>query len=206
MPFNGTCGIWRREAIEQAGGWSGRSLAEDQDLSYRAFAVGWRSRCVLSVSAAGELPEGLAVLIGQRRRWNTGTAQTLRTLTRNMIKGLTWHQAATFALLALFNATSSLALMFIVATAVLASLMEPASASIVIISALVPVALIVLGKSAGAALATRHLGRHLGIGFVLDVVRMWLLQLVLLPVGGLSFLVGVFAQDRPFTRTPKSGV
>ena len=29
--FNGTCGVWRRQAIEQAGGWSGDSLAEDQD-------------------------------------------------------------------------------------------------------------------------------------------------------------------------------
>ena len=37
LPFNGTCGIWRREAIEAAGGWRGDTLAEDLDLSYRAW-------------------------------------------------------------------------------------------------------------------------------------------------------------------------
>jgi cellulose synthase/poly-beta-1,6-N-acetylglucosamine synthase-like glycosyltransferase len=203
MMFNGTCGIWRREAIEQAGGWSGRSLAEDQDLSYRAYAAGWRSRCVLSVSAAGELPESLTVLVGQRQRWSTGTAQTLRKLPWDMINGLAWHQAAAFVVLALFSATSSLALMSIAALVALAGALEPMSVDIVVISALMPIALIVLAKSTGAILATLILGRRLGVGFVLDVARMWLLQLVLLPVGGLSFLVGVVAQDRPFTRTPK---
>ena len=34
--FNGTAGIWRRACIEDAGGWSGRTITEDLDLSYRA--------------------------------------------------------------------------------------------------------------------------------------------------------------------------
>ena len=34
--FNGTAGIWRREAIESAGGWQHDTLTEDLDLSYRA--------------------------------------------------------------------------------------------------------------------------------------------------------------------------
>src|SRR5690242_21820008 len=42
MPFNGTCGIWRRAAIESAGGWSSDTLAEDLDLSYRAQLAGWQ--------------------------------------------------------------------------------------------------------------------------------------------------------------------
>ncbi|MBN9291419.1 MAG: hypothetical protein J0H36_09965, partial [Hyphomicrobium denitrificans] len=54
MTFNGTCGVWRRDAIDQAGGWRGDSVAEDQDLSFRAFTLGWRCRLLLDVSAAGE--------------------------------------------------------------------------------------------------------------------------------------------------------
>ena len=39
--FNGTAGIWRRAAIEDAGGWQHDTLTEDTDLSYRAqFVVG----------------------------------------------------------------------------------------------------------------------------------------------------------------------
>ena len=41
--FNGTAGIWRREAIEAAGGWEHDTLTEDLDLSYRAQLAGWKS-------------------------------------------------------------------------------------------------------------------------------------------------------------------
>jgi len=40
--FNGTAGMWRRTAIDDAGGWQGDTLTEDLDLSYRAQLKGWR--------------------------------------------------------------------------------------------------------------------------------------------------------------------
>ncbi|NJM26505.1 MAG: glycosyltransferase, partial [Bacteroidia bacterium] len=36
--FNGTCGVWRKATIEDAGGWSHDTLTEDLDLSYRAHS------------------------------------------------------------------------------------------------------------------------------------------------------------------------
>ena len=36
--FNGTAGVWRRQAIEEAGGWQHDTLTEDTDLSYRAHS------------------------------------------------------------------------------------------------------------------------------------------------------------------------
>src|SRR6185503_5689176 len=39
--FNGTAGVWRREAIENAGGWTGDTLTEDLDLSVRCALKGW---------------------------------------------------------------------------------------------------------------------------------------------------------------------
>ncbi len=39
--FNGTAGIWRRAAMEAAGGWKADTLTEDLDLSYRAHLCGW---------------------------------------------------------------------------------------------------------------------------------------------------------------------
>eukprot|EP00850_Spirogloea_muscicola_P022905 SM000317S12250 [mRNA] locus=s317:110226:113283:- [translate_table: standard] len=40
--FNGTAGVWRRSAIEDAGGWNNRTTVEDMDLSLRAFLKGWK--------------------------------------------------------------------------------------------------------------------------------------------------------------------
>ncbi len=43
LNFNGTAGIWRKVAIEDAGGWSHDTLTEDLDLSYRAAPI-WFAR------------------------------------------------------------------------------------------------------------------------------------------------------------------
>jgi len=45
--FNGTAGMWRRSAIEEAGGWSAATLTEDLDLSYRAQLAGWRGTFIV---------------------------------------------------------------------------------------------------------------------------------------------------------------
>ncbi|MDQ0467262.1 glycosyltransferase family 2 protein [Labrys wisconsinensis] len=81
LPFNGTCGVWRREAIEQAGGWHGDTLAEDLDLSYRAWRLGWRGRFLMTVPVPGELPDTMPVWKTQQRRWAKGFGEvTIRTL------------------------------------------------------------------------------------------------------------------------------
>ncbi len=80
LPFNGTCGIWRRAAIEAAGGWHGDTLTEDLDLSYRAQMGGWRALYLASVAVPGELPNSLASWGQQQCRWNKGYAETARKL------------------------------------------------------------------------------------------------------------------------------
>ena len=80
MPFNGTCGIWRRTAIEDAGGWQGDTLAEDLDLSYRAQLKGWRALFLSSVTVKGELPATLSVWRQQQFRWTKGFAEAARKL------------------------------------------------------------------------------------------------------------------------------
>ncbi len=75
--FNGTAGIWRREAIEAAGGWQGDTLSEDIDLSFRAQLAGWRVVFLPEVAVPAELPTTLAAFRCQQRRWATGTTQLL---------------------------------------------------------------------------------------------------------------------------------
>lgn len=80
LPFNGTCGIWDREAIEAAGGWSGDTLAEDLDLSYRAFRAGRRGLFLTQVAVKGELPADTRAWEAQQRRWTKGFGQVARTM------------------------------------------------------------------------------------------------------------------------------
>jgi len=54
--FNGTAGIWRRKAIDDAGGWEHDTLTEDTDLSYRAQLKGWKFVYRQDVECPAELP------------------------------------------------------------------------------------------------------------------------------------------------------
>jgi cellulose synthase/poly-beta-1,6-N-acetylglucosamine synthase-like glycosyltransferase len=80
MPFNGTCGIWRRAAIDDAGGWQGDTLAEDLDLSYRAQLRGWRALFLSTITVRGELPGSMGVWRQQQFRWTKGFAEAGRKL------------------------------------------------------------------------------------------------------------------------------
>lgn len=76
MNFNGTAGIWRKTAIEEAGGWTSDTLTEDMDLSYRAQLKGWRAEYLPELVVPAELPEDLRALKSQQFRWAKGSTQT----------------------------------------------------------------------------------------------------------------------------------
>jgi cellulose synthase/poly-beta-1,6-N-acetylglucosamine synthase-like glycosyltransferase len=78
IQFNGTGGMWRKRAIDEAGGWTFDSLTEDLDLSLRAQLAGWRLVHLPDVAVPGELPRTLGLFRVQQRRWALGTAQLLR--------------------------------------------------------------------------------------------------------------------------------
>ena len=76
MNFNGTAGVWRRQAIDEAGGWEGDTLTEDLDLSYRAQLAGWRTHYLADVVAPAELPPTVTAFKSQQFRWAKGSMQT----------------------------------------------------------------------------------------------------------------------------------
>jgi cellulose synthase/poly-beta-1,6-N-acetylglucosamine synthase-like glycosyltransferase len=86
LPFNGTCGVWHRSAIEAAGGWRGETLAEDLDLSYRALKIGRRGLFFVTVAVKGELPSDLSSWSSQQRRWTKGFGQVARALLPKVIR------------------------------------------------------------------------------------------------------------------------
>jgi cellulose synthase/poly-beta-1,6-N-acetylglucosamine synthase-like glycosyltransferase len=78
--FNGTAGIWRREAIEDSGGWQHDTLTEDTDLSYRAQMKGWEFVYLPDVVCPAELPVEMNAFKGQQFRWAKGLIQTAKKL------------------------------------------------------------------------------------------------------------------------------
>jgi len=73
--FNGTAGMWRRRAIEEAGGWQHDTLTEDTDLSYRAQLKGWKFAYLQDVECPAELPIEMTAFKTQQARWAKGLIQ-----------------------------------------------------------------------------------------------------------------------------------
>jgi len=78
LQFNGTGGVWRRETIDDAGGWEADTLTEDLDLSYRAQLKGWEIVFLEKVGAPAELPAEMNGLKSQQFRWTKGGAETAK--------------------------------------------------------------------------------------------------------------------------------
>jgi cellulose synthase/poly-beta-1,6-N-acetylglucosamine synthase-like glycosyltransferase len=114
--FNGTAGVWRRTAIESAGGWQHDTLTEDLDLSYRAQLCGWRFVFLPQVTAPAEIPVEMNAFKSQQHRWAKGSIQTaLKLLPRLLRADLSWHVKRE----ALFHLTANFAYLLMIPLALL---------------------------------------------------------------------------------------
>ncbi|HEX4489175.1 MAG TPA: cellulose synthase family protein [Terriglobales bacterium] len=84
--FNGTAGVWRRRAIEDAGGWEHDTLTEDTDLSYRAQLAGWKFVYLQHVECPAELPVEMTAFKTQQARWAKGLIQTSKKILPRVLK------------------------------------------------------------------------------------------------------------------------
>jgi len=74
--FNGTAGMWRRQAIVDGGGWQHDTLTEDTDLSYRSQMAGWKFKYQPEIECPSELPIEMTAFKTQQARWAKGLIQT----------------------------------------------------------------------------------------------------------------------------------
>jgi len=84
--FNGTAGLWRRKAIEEAGGWQHDTLTEDTDLSYRAQLKGWKFIYLQDVECPAELPIEMTAFKTQQARWAKGLIQTAKKILPRVLR------------------------------------------------------------------------------------------------------------------------
>jgi cellulose synthase/poly-beta-1,6-N-acetylglucosamine synthase-like glycosyltransferase len=93
--FNGTAGVWRRKAIEEAGGWQHDTLTEDTDLSYRAQLRGWQFLYLPEIECASELPVEMNAFKAQQARWAKGLMQTAKKILPRILRSSApWHVKA----------------------------------------------------------------------------------------------------------------
>ncbi len=118
LQFNGTAGIWRKQAIEDAGGWKADTLTEDLDLSYRAQLKNWQIVYLEDVEAPAELPVEMNGIKSQQFRWMKGGAENARRLTPLILKSDLNPGTKLHALAHLFNSSIFVAVLMIALTSV----------------------------------------------------------------------------------------
>jgi len=203
--FDGSGGIWRRAAIEEAGGWDGKTLSEDLDLSFRAYLKGWRGRYLLDTTVSGEMPENLRAWQVQQSRWSKGYMQ----VTLKLIPAI-WRAPWSFGARLLATAQVGLAAFhLLLIAAIVAGLASLAlHGGFVLALTIPPLALVLLGLIAVIGLTYpghRLFGRG-GIGSYmrrLGLVPLLYTYLAFANVRGVIDALRGRASD--FARTPKKG-
>ncbi|KAF3960346.1 hypothetical protein ACB098_08G113700 [Castanea mollissima] len=83
--FNGTAGVWRIAAINDAGGWKDRTTVEDMDLAVRASLKGWKFLYLGNLQVKSELPSTFKAFRFQQHRWSCGPANLFRKMVMEII-------------------------------------------------------------------------------------------------------------------------
>ncbi|GMG98479.1 hypothetical protein Nepgr_000319 [Nepenthes gracilis] len=84
--FNGTAGVWRMDAINEAGGWKDRTTVEDMDLAIRASLKGWKFVYLHDLQVKSELPSTFKAFRLQQHRWSCGPANLFRKVALEIIR------------------------------------------------------------------------------------------------------------------------
>lgn len=84
--FNGTAGVWRIAALNEAGGWKDRTTVEDMDLAVRASLKGWKFLYLGSLKVKNELPSTFKAYRYQQHRWSCGPANLFRKMVMEIIR------------------------------------------------------------------------------------------------------------------------
>ncbi|OMO98021.1 hypothetical protein CCACVL1_04380 [Corchorus capsularis] len=84
--FNGTAGVWRISALNEAGGWKDRTTVEDMDLAVRASLKGWKFVYVGDLQVKNELPSTFKAYRYQQHRWSCGPANLFKKMAMEIIR------------------------------------------------------------------------------------------------------------------------
>ena len=205
--FNGTAGVWRREAIRDSGGWEHDTLTEDMDLSYRAQLKGWKFVYLRDVVAPAEIPVEMNAFKTQQHRWAKGSIQVARKMLPIVMKSKLpfWVKIEAF-----FHLTNNMAYLLMVPLALLllpCLLVRPHGSIREVLLVDLPLFMFTT-VSLGAFYVTAYYGSGRG-GLIEGLAKVPLLMS--LGIGltlnqARAVAEGLLGHDSEFIRTPKHGV
>ena len=207
LNFNGTAGVWSREAIDDAGGWNADTLTEDLDLSYRAQLKGWRIHFLPDLVVPAELPSFFQAFRSQQFRWAKGSMQTAKKMLP-----LVWKSSIPFSkkIEATFHLTHYSIHLCMLIQALLALpviLINKNSFNTDVVAWFAaPMALAMVGPSLLYLAAEKWLDPEKG--FKTFITRLPMLLLVGFGIclsNARACIEGIIGIKSPFVRTPKKG-
>ncbi len=206
--FNGTAGIWRRRAIDEAGGWSAATLTEDLDLSYRAQLAGWRFEFIESYTVEAEVPQRVRAFRTQQHRWTKGAVQVGGRLAHQVVRS---RLPLRTKLEAMFHLYSNLAFPLVLLLSLLLPLSLLARQGLASMDSVLwwGVDLPVLGMATLPMvvfyLAAEHANRSLGPMSLVRAPMAMALGLGMSVNNTRAVFEGLTGQRSEFVRTPKVG-
>ncbi len=94
--FCGTGTVFRREALDQAGGISTKTITEDIETSIKLHSLGWKSVYTAEHLSSGLAPEDMFSYHTQRARWAIGNLRTFLYCNPITLKGLSFVQRISY--------------------------------------------------------------------------------------------------------------
>ena len=73
----GVCGLFRRDAVLEVGGYDDAMATEDIDLTWRLLLAGWHTAYAPDALVGMEVPTTVKALWSQRKRWARGQGEVL---------------------------------------------------------------------------------------------------------------------------------
>ncbi len=204
--FNGTAGLWRREAIESAGGWQHDTLTEDVDLSYRAQLAGWRFLFLPWVQCPAELPPEINAFKSQQHRWTKGSIQTAIKLLPTVFRAkVPWKVKSE----AFFHLTSPMVYLYVT---LFAALFYPAISMNIKpfgrgawYGELAGMSLFILGTISAAIfyIASQRAQKRSALLTLIQVPALMAIGIGIALNNAIACLEALFGHESPFIRTPK---
>jgi cellulose synthase/poly-beta-1,6-N-acetylglucosamine synthase-like glycosyltransferase len=208
--FNGTAGVWRKRAIEDAGGWQADTLTEDLDLSYRAQLNGWRFKFLGGVASPAELPAEMSSYKSQQFRWAKGAIETAKKNLLNVWKSnlslavkfhATIHLCANGLFILIFISGLLTVPLMIIKNTMHGYEFYFQAMSVFLLSFLISSAFYMISATAAA------LNKDNGLGsFVKKFSRFIAFMMGMSFHNSIAVLEGLFGRKSAFIRTPKFGL
>jgi cellulose synthase/poly-beta-1,6-N-acetylglucosamine synthase-like glycosyltransferase len=197
--FNGSCGVIRRTAILDAGGWKADTLSEDLDISYRIQMKGWKATYIRDVVVPGEIPPTIEYYRIQQRRWAKGSIQCSKKLFKEVLEGDLDIRQKFQSILHLNGYSVYLWTLFLMLLSIPTLLLNTKTIS----EALGTIGLIGILSHVAIYLTLMKRNKKKGLEFTHDFLFLFVSSLGLSLECSLAVIRGLFKQGGEFQRTPK---